>query len=431
MLLRISRILGRFGFTAERFSNMLERYSAVTDSLGCGPTFAVTAVVLARHPELMKELSRRGAEIAVHGYVHTDYKLVPLAQQILDFTKAKQTFENHHIPFIGFRAPFLRTNGKTSEALSRLRFSYDSSRTIEWDVLDKSKYSNRLWSQYDRLLGFYRPLAAEHYLALPRAIDGFIEIPISVPDDEAIVDRLCVTDEREISRIWRSIMERTYERGELFTVQLHPERIFICEGAVTDLLRRARAADPPVWVATLGEIARWWQEKKEFGLELTNIDRGTYRVRASCSPRATLLIRNSRTNVPTEHWSKAYRSIRARDFTVESSARPCIGVSPKTSPDAVRFLKSEGLVVEQSNGPGGHAIYFDNLDTFQESDEKALSESIEQSEAPLLRYWRWPNEARSALSITGDIDAMTLTDFALRIVENWRTRRLPSRNGHE
>jgi hypothetical protein len=54
---------------------------------------------------------------------------------------------------------------------------------------------------------------------------------------------------------------------------------------------------------------------------------------------------------------------------------------------------------------------------FDKAEQKALSREIEQSDTPLIRYWRWPNQARSAVSVTGDIDAITINDFILRILE--------------
>jgi dephospho-CoA kinase len=47
----------------------------------------------------------------------------------------------------------------------------------------------------------------------------------------------------------------------------------------------------------------------------------------------------------------------------------------------------------------------------------ALVAEIEALDKPLLRFAVWPDGARAALSITGDIDSITIQDFFLRIVE--------------
>ena len=420
LFLRIITILTRFGITAKGFQHKLKRYSVVTSSLGCTPTFAITAVILKRHAGIIRELHKQGVEFAVHGYIHTDYRLISLEQQTQHFNKAIKIFESSQIPFTGFRAPFLRINGKTPQVLGNLGFKYDSSHSLNWDVIDPAKYSKQSWHEYNRLLDYYVPLNSEEYLSLPRFINGFVEIPVSLPDDEAMVDRLGLKDEKEISRLWLDILQRTYNRGELFTVQLHPERITLCENALIDIIQQSKQHNPPIWVPTLQEIAEWWREKDRFALEVEAKGSGRYRVTADCTDRAMLLVKKCSTNAPLTEWAYGYQSTTAREFVIESPVRPVIGIGPDSSDTAVKFLKSEGYPVEESEQPENYGIYLGDLAQFTEADEKPLSTRIEQSNAPLLRYWRWPYDYKSAMSITGDIDSITLQDFVLRILENWR-----------
>lgn len=415
---RITAILTRFGITTKKFKIKLDRYSFVTRGLGCIPTFCVTAVTLKRHPRLIKELCQQGNEFAIHGYIHTDYSVLPLEEQAKHFSKAIQAFRKYHIPFAGFRAPFLRINDQTPEALRRLEFTYDSSYVLHWNVVDKTKSLVRSQRAYEQLLDFYQPREAEKYLALPRSVDGFIEIPVSVPDDEGIVERLGITDMKKISEIWRAILWATYDGGELFTLSLHPERILLCESALVDVLQQAKKLNPPVWLATLREIAEWWKERASSDLKVSSLSNGRYRVLAHCSDRATLLSRNCKVSAPVTEWANGYQRVIARDFVVASDKRPVIGVRPDSPSSAVTFLLNEGFVVEKDDRPDSYGIYLTGLTSFQEADEKPLSERIEQLNVPLIRYGRWPNGAKSALSLTGDIDSVTLSDFVLRVLEN-------------
>ncbi len=423
MVSRIRTVLGRFGISSKRFEYLLNRYSTVTRRLDCVPTFPITAVILKRHPELIRELCHQGVELALHGYIHTDYSVLSLEEQAEHLQKAIDTFKSYQIPFTGFRAPFLRTNDETNKALGRFGVSYDSSYTIHWDIIDKTKYPKHSRNAYNNGLDFYQPREAQEHLALPRSIDGFIEIPVSIPDDDAIVDRLGITDKRKISEIWQDILYRTYRGGELFTIQLHPERISYCETALVDVIQQAKGLNPPVWIATLREITEWWKERNEFTFEINSQGNSRYRVKADCSDRATVLLKNSKVNVPVDEWFDGYQGIAARDFVLESPTPPVIGVDQDSSPAAISFLQSEGYTVEQSEKPDNYGIYLKNLAQFDEAAEKPLSQKIEQSDAPLLRYWRWPDQARSAFSVTGDIDSITLIDFVLRIFENWRQNR--------
>jgi hypothetical protein len=423
LFLRIISILIRFGLTSGKFARMLRKYSTVMSDLGCVPTFAITAVILKRHPELVRELSRQGVEFAIHGYIHIDYSVLLPEEQTEHFSKAINTFKGCQVPFTGFRTPFLNTNDKTLQVLSSLGFPYDSSWSVFWDTLDSTRYPAKSWREYERLLGFYKSQEARNCMVLPRFHDGIVEIPVSIPDDEALVERLGITEGVQISAIWKAILQCTYDRGELFTLQLHPERIFLCDTALASVVLQARLSNPPVWIATLSEIAAWWQERKRFGLEIADESKGRYKVKAVCSDRATLLLKNCRADAPMNRWFDGYQSITARDFVLDSPVRPVIGIGQDVSPAAVGFLQSEGYIVERSERADNYGIYLSHLEQFNEADEKPLAAKLEQSGVPLLRYWRWPDQSRSALSVTGDIDSITLVDFALRILENWQQNR--------
>lgn len=423
LITRIGTVLSRFGITSRKFARLLNKYCTVTRDLGCVPTFPITAVILKRHPELIKKLSDNGIEFAVHGYIHIDYKTLPLHEQLTHYEKAIDIFETCQVPFTGFRAPFLRTNDETVTALSRLKFAYDSSLAAHWNVIEKAKYSDAAWSEHDRLLEFYQSRSASEVAVLPGFNDGILEIPVTIPDDEVMVDRLGIKDIGEIGKIWKAVLKEVYNRGELFTVQLHPERIAYCEEALAELIKEAKSLNPPVWMATLGEIAAWWQEKERFNFEIEARSKVEYKVHANCSGRATVLIRNCTARAPVEPWLDGYQVISSRDFVLESPVRPVIGLAQDCSPGAVSFLNSEGYITEKSEQPEKFGLYLSNLAQLNEADKKSLSEKIEESGVPLLRYWRWPHKARTALTVTGDIDSITLIDFVLRVYENWCQRR--------
>ena len=414
-LSRAVAVSKRFGITSRKIESRLNTYVDITKKFGCTPTFPITAINLRRHPELIRKLSQRGVEFAIHGHIHTDYKQLSLEEQTWHLEKAIDIFKSCQIPFKGFRCPYLKWNRDLLRTISEFNFLYDSSKIILWDVINKSKYRGQGWKAYKKLLDFYEPKDAKEYLALPEFESNFIEIPVSMPDDEAITDRLGITDKKEITEILEMIFQETYARGELFTLQLHHERIRLWRNALETTLHQARELDPPVWIAPLKEIAEWWKEKDKFSFEVTPQNNRKYTINARCSEKATVLVRNSKVNKSTFDWANGYKSIDDSNFTIESSTRPFIGVSPDSSRDAISFLRSEGFVVEESDQPKDYGIYFDNLADFQETDAKPISEKIENSNAPLFRFWRWPNKAKSALTITGDIDSITLIDFFLRL----------------
>lgn len=426
ILRRICTVLSRFGFSPRKFQRLLYQYCSLTHELGCVPTFFLTAVALKRHPKLIKDLRRYGVEFAIHGYIHADYGLLGYQEQKKHFNKAIAAFNKCEIPFTGFRAPFLRTNDNTFRAINDLGFKFDSSNTVHWNVINNNEFTKEACREYQRVLDYYNAQQAQNSLVLPRIINGYVEIPVSMPDDEIIMERLGVRDEDKMSGIWSNIVKKSYSSGELFTIQLHPERISCYEKTLTSIIHGLKEYNPPIWLATLREIAEWWQERNNFQFQIESDGDGKYKIKANCSTRATLLVKNAQVNVPVADWCNGYQSIDSRDFILESAKRPVIGVKPDSSSHAIQLLRNEGYIVESGEKSGDYAIYLNELKRFDKADEKALSDIIEQSDAPLVRYWRWPNQSRSAVSITGDIDAITLNDFILRILETLFTPSEPT-----
>jgi len=381
------------------------------------PTFSLTAIALKRHSKLIKELRQYGVEFAIHGYIHTDYGMLNYQEQKKHYNKAIKTFNRYEIPFTGFRAPFLRTNGNTFRAINDLGFKYDSSSSVHWNVINGDEFTREARREYQRVLDYYNSQQAQNNLVLPRIINDFVEIPVSMPDDEIIMERLGITDEEKMSSIWSDIVKKSYTSGELFTIQLHPERISYYEKPLANIIKGLKKYDPPVWLATLREITEWWQERNKFQFQIESDGDGKYKIKADYSERATILVKNAGVNVPVKEWFGGYQTVNNRNFVLESVRRPVIGVKPDSSPEAVQLLRNEGYIVELGERSGDYAIYLDDLEHFGTVNEKALSNKIEQSDAPLIRYWRWPNQARSAVSVTGDIDAITINDFILRILE--------------
>jgi hypothetical protein len=145
-----------------------------------------------------------------------------------------------------------------------------------------------------------------------------------------------------------------------------------------------------------------------------------YLVELRAHPDVTLLIRGL-PGVPTEPWlgrdQVALRSI----FQVRTRVKPVVGVSARSSVAVREFLREEGFPLEISDRKSEFGHFVDL--PAQQIDEVGLLAELDSCPGPLIRMWRWPNRARSALAVTGDIDSMTLQDFALRL---WECR---SRNG--
>ncbi|MFQ6055651.1 MAG: hypothetical protein ACE5J3_06690, partial [Methanosarcinales archaeon] len=115
------------------------------------------------------------------------------------------------------------------------------------------------------------------------------------------------------------------------------------------------------------------------------------------------------------NWYGHYKIINAKSFKIKSNYPPFIGVCPDAPEELVTFLREEGFYVDESTSKDKFKIYLD-IDNFNEEYKLSILQEIEKSDVPLIRIWRWPYCARSALSITGDIDAMTIWDYVRRFM---------------
>lgn len=124
-------------------------------------------------------------------------------------------------------------------------------------------------------------------------------------------------------------------------------------------------------------------------------------------------------------WMGEERSVTEHAFTAHAATCPCIALSPQTSSEVEDFLSEQGYPVLRAEPAAAprHSLYLDMPGglgkTRQEqiAQRSALVAEIEALDKPLLRFGVWPDGARAALSITGDIDSITIQDFFLRIVE--------------
>jgi hypothetical protein len=182
-----------------------------------------------------------------------------------------------------------------------------------------------------------------------------------------------------------------------------------------ETLRAARQLQPAVWFARLDTISHWWLARSSARVNVHSESDGVYRIDVSGPEGVTLLARHLEVIGNSRFWDGVYCQIHGSQAAVRSEARPVIGVSEQTSLYLSAFLRQQGFIVESAVERSTYSIWIDRPQ-FGQADEKSLLEEIEESKAPLVRLGRWPDGARSALCITGDIDALTIWDYYLRFI---------------
>lgn len=261
ILSRGRAITQRVGLTPGRMEDALRGFVRVAERHGARVTFPVTALTLTRSETFMRALAGCGptVELAAHGYRHVDHTLLPEAALATELAAALEVFRRASIPVTGFRAPYLRWTPALLETLAAAGLIYDSSQPVLWPVVDAGTLAPRERAALETLLAFDRPVPADPGAAMPRQLGGLVEIPVSFPDDEMLVERMGLVEADEIAGYWIRAFDLCHGRGECFVLQLHPERFPQCEGALELLLNHARRAPGGVWFASLIDVARWAQ----------------------------------------------------------------------------------------------------------------------------------------------------------------------------
>lgn len=411
---RGTTITKRYSLTVSKMKKALDLFSRILKAYECGASFAITSVVLNRNSELIVKYLDQNIELVVHGYTHIDYSRLAPQEQLIHLHLAREIFSVAGIKATGFRSPYLRREPHLYNAIAATGFSYVSNQPIWWDVLNVSDLKPTAREKYERAIEFYSPWQAVRRPSLPQLRNSLVEIPVSLPDDEILIDRLGDEYHGVVEQVWTSIFSESHKRGELFTLQLHPERVKECQEGLSVILAKARELSSSVWVARLDEIANWWRDRTAATVNINEMKDNTFQVTVAGPPGTTLLARNIDVSEPTETWADGYRKVDRLTCRLQSEHRPFIGVSPSSSVDLRNFLRQQGYLVEVNDKRHLYSIYFDQLD-FAPDDEYHLLNAIEKNTKPLVRLARWPYGTRSALSITGDIDALTLWDYGLRL----------------
>jgi hypothetical protein len=365
-----------------------------------------------RYSSFIRHLQDLGAEIAVHGNDHIDLKTLPPMEAGRQLMKAVQTFKLYGIEAHGFRCPYLSCSDELVDALPKGLFEYSSNVAIQWDV-NPYTYNNHRGTITEIINKFYQPRESQDMVCVPWMRNGMVEIPVCVPDDLQLHSGLGL-DLSGITEAWIQFLNQTYQRGELFTLIFHPELASYHEPSFRALLHEAKSLKPFVWVARLCEICDWWREKSEFQSEVSQLSTGL-KISFNCSSRATILSKGIGGYGLKEAWDGPYFQVRTRTLDVPAEPRPFVGIALNVSRNVVSFLQDQGYLLDTSEKAPRCAIYLDNSALIQLRTQVELVNWIERSAGPLVRYWRWPDGAKSALSITGDLDALSLLDYFSRL----------------
>jgi glycosyltransferase involved in cell wall biosynthesis len=130
-----------------------------------------------------------------------------------------------------------------------------------------------------------------------------------------------------------------------------------------------------VWIATLDEIAQWWEAKAQNRAQFVR-EGDHFRVDVQACRDSVILVREGGNE----------RAFEPRTFTVDSTARPCVSVAPGTSREAITALTDLGYIVETGERSDGYAVHLGRVENAGYATIDACRRVIEESKRPLVRF---------------------------------------------
>ena len=405
-------LIDNYGINPKRAIQRIDSLMNHFAEFDCLPTFPVPGRVIEQHPGYIRSLQDRGAEIAVHGYNHVDLKVCNPQDAVSQLIRAVEVFNQTGLSVHGFRCPYLSCSDALLQAIPRDIFNYSSNRAIRWNL---SRYKNNTidMTVYETISRFYEAIDIRSHCSLPWVVNGMVEIPVSVPDDLQLKDGLGY-DQKGLADTWISLLMRTHEHGEIFNLMFHPELASFCQTPFTSLLKTARALHPGVWIARLCDIADWWREKALLIPKLEDQTDGSISIKFPISTRARWITKGI--DLPGfSPMDEMSNNLSGSTITFPHGLRPFVGIDVLAAKNLAEPIANLGFIVDQSHKARECSIYLDSAIMQKRPSESNLLSLLEKTGKPLLRLWPWPDGYRSALSITGDLDALSLMDYVNRL----------------
>jgi len=249
---RVLTLFMRYKFSSSLMHKNIYDMIKVCNNYGVKPTFPIPGKVFQKNRSFFEKFDESQCEYIIHGLYHRDYSKLVKSEQVRHLEESLNIFaQSNHSPK-GFRAPYLSINNKTILALKDCGIQYDSSLT--YHVKDNDFKFN---ANCHRIIKYYNSREL-NFQPLPFIEEGIVRIPVILPDDEMIIDRMNIKESNKIINIWIKIFKKIKTLNGLFVLQLHPERYHFVKDHFNNLLDQI---DSDVWVASLGEICAWCQSK--------------------------------------------------------------------------------------------------------------------------------------------------------------------------
>ncbi|MCK5707165.1 MAG: hypothetical protein KAI43_05880 [Candidatus Aureabacteria bacterium] len=394
-LKRFFTISSRFGLTPLKYIRYLKRFQELQEEFSLKTSFPITSTVLEKHKDFIKDFNDSFL-FMLHGMNHIDYTRINKEKIPMHIRKGKKTLSYLGIEKdFGFRAPYLRYNSDVRDKLIEEECFFDSSRTVFVDDPALSIPKNDM----DIINNLYSPISFDIKLSLPFFDHSLIEIPVTLPDDEIVIDRLHIRNKEKLINIFENVAKKIFSHQEIFIMQLHPERIDFLFEPLKNILKNI-TSDQNIWMTDLKTLAKWF---KKVANAKYNFDINKKEIAFESIPEREIIGKN------IDFTHKNGRII------YNSDTIPAIYLKKEIDIRFQKQLEYDGFFVLRSDDMAQFcSIVFSDDTTFSAGAYRNFRKKILSTEKPLVFLSRWPHDKKGVFCLSGDIDALTIGDFFSR-----------------
>lgn len=412
ILKRAEKLTERYNFDSRKAISRIRYCVEKLSAYRCQPTFFVPAIVFKRNKKFIYELQDKGCEIGVHGFQHIDMRSIPPQDANHHLQRAAELFRREGFQIDGFRCPYLSISDEILKELEPGLFNYSSNRAIAWMEPDLPDRNKNLF--FDTIGGFYNPVLSQSSLSLPYRQENILEIPVSVPDDIQMRDGMAYNPD-EISASFINTFKQIHHRGEFFNLMFHPELASLLIEPFLEVLGEVDSFKEKVWIARLRDISDWWKEKGDYKM-LIERSNGEYHLDIDRPQRATLLQKGLGGYPACSKWDGKYYKLEGKSVHIKSNQLPLVSLTPGLPGWVGAALARKGYITLNVDDWQDCTVNVNNEFIGRCNNPVDLITSIEDLDVPLVRFWPWPDGYRSALCLSGDLDALSLLDYATRLL---------------
>lgn len=223
-------------------TEQLPRILEMLQTKGITATYFVESWSLGVYPAIVKDMIRRGHEIAWHGYQHENWSSLSAEEEEVNFRKSFDAASQFGIAYEGFRPPGGTVNDNTYALLER----------------HGGKYISPLGE-----LGIKQGI-----VILPfewRTVDAFYYMDKFAAVRESHGERPGVLTPSDLKGYLLSKIQSVVESGGYISILFHPflqlsEEKF----SILDVILDRISKDPDIWCAPCNQVAQWVTEHASF-----------------------------------------------------------------------------------------------------------------------------------------------------------------------